>query len=114
MKESNPTAKGQSTQNSFYNDLHSAKKLCIVWDTGRKMLFYYSYLIAVDFNLTDDLNVMTLQFMAHLVTLKGYRLDLLFSSFLGDEPHIITVKTQRYAGIDPENKPFVIEATIEK
>lgn len=46
MKEGNPTL-----PNDDSNSRRAAgdKKLCIVWHNGRKMLFFYRYLISVEF-----------------------------------------------------------------
>ena len=110
LKEGNPTA---PQSNRFHEGANAARKLCIVWDNGRKMIFYYSYLIAVNLELENDINCLTLQFLAHRVLLMGYNLELLFTHFLFEEPHILYVIPERYAAINEADKFILTEAVIK-
>lgn len=114
LKESKSSFKSHSPKNEFYHTPHAEKKLCIVWDTGREMLFYYSYLISVDLDIEDEMNVITLRFMMHCIKLKGYNLAILFKRFMRDEPHIITITNPRYISHCSLDESVVIDAIVEK
>lgn len=114
LKESDPTAQKLIQPNRFHDDGTINKKLCIAWDTGRRMFFHYVHFMTCDFDPNPDLNCITLEFMTRYVILKGYHLDGLFARLMQDEPHIISVVSERYTGIREPDQPFVVEAMVEK
>ncbi|QMW01473.1 hypothetical protein [Spirosoma foliorum] len=86
--------------NAGSTELHetdsSVRNLCFVWEDGRRAFFNYAYLISGDLVVTDTLNMMMLYFSGQIVTLKGYRLDLLFDLLLAHIPKTITASNPRY------------------
>lgn len=114
LKDSDPTTPKAIQANSFHDDTVITKKLCIVWDTGRRMFFHYIHFMTCDFDPNPDLNSLTLEFMTRYIILKGFHLEGLYGQFMQDEPHIISVVSERYAGLRAPGQPFVIDAVVEK
>jgi hypothetical protein len=113
IKESDPTARPEPVENSFHAPYTIAKKLVIIWDDGRKASFLYAHMLAFIFDISENFQTLVLHFMAHKVTLKGYRLDLLFERFISDEPFVIAVVSERYAEIETVDQFLVTQAVIE-
>ncbi|MBO9565736.1 MAG: hypothetical protein J7621_23370 [Niastella sp.] len=80
---------------------------------GRKMIFYYAFLLSVELLLHPDHGVMILCFTSRQVVLKGYRLDILFAQYAHGKPGIIQVYNSRYIPPEMNRDPVVIEATVE-
>lgn len=88
------------------------RNLCLVWEDGRRAFFNYAYLVSGDLVLTDSLNIMLLDFSGQIVTLKGYRLDLLFDLLLNHSPKTVTATNPRYVSDDKPSATLVIEIIV--
>lgn len=80
---------------------------------GRKMIFYYAFLLSVELLLNPDHGIMILCFTSRRVVLKGYRLDILFAQYAHGKPDVIQVHHSRYIPPHMNRDPVVIEATVE-
>jgi hypothetical protein len=80
---------------------------------GRQMIFYYLYLVKVEFLLQDPLNALILRFTSDKVTLEGYRLHGLFLEFAQGKPDSIVVQDERYVTAGMVGGPAVINASVE-
>jgi hypothetical protein len=80
---------------------------------GRQMIFYYLYLVKVEFLLLDPLNALILRFTSDKVTLEGYRLHGLFLEFTQVKPDSIVVQDERYVTAGMVGGPAVISASVE-
>lgn len=89
------------------------RNLCFVWTDGRRAFFNYAYLISVDLTLSDSLQIMRLSFSGPLVTLKGYRLDVLFDLLLNHTPKTITASPARYALDGQTPDVFIIDIQVK-
>lgn len=89
------------------------RNVCFVWEDGRKAFFNYAYLVSVDLLLEESLNVMLLYFSGQIVTLKGYRLGLLFDLLLSHSPRTIAACNSRYYTAKETQDSFVTEIMIK-
>ena len=90
------------------------RKLSLAWEDGRKRLFYYHYLMDVDFLPGEDVQYLTLHFMGQTVKLKGVNLDHLYARFVEREPAFIRVTNPRYTALADNGHYLVTEAILEK
>lgn len=72
------------------------RNVCFVWPDGKRMFFNYAYLLAAEFNPSEDMNEIKLEFSGQTVTLKGYGLEGLFVEFLDHVPRIVMAVNERY------------------
>ena len=114
LKDSNPTAKMFSAQNSFHDGITGEKELCLVWETGRNRSFVYRDYSGVDFHPEIDPLVLTLYFIGWAVTLKGYNLDRLAVRIVRDKPEIIAVQPERYAALSDTGQFFIHDAVVKE
>jgi hypothetical protein len=91
----------------------NAHCLTLYLHEGRQMIFYYLYLLKVEFLLQDPLNVLILRFTSDKVTLEGYRLHDLFLEFAQGKPDKIIVEDERYVAAGLIGGSAVINATVE-
>ena len=101
-------------QPDIYPTPGHTRNLCLVWLDGRQMFLNYAYLIACDFSPGDDMNVITLNFSSHQVTLRGYGLDMLFIALLDYLPRKVLVTDPRYVLEDDKDAVVVIDMIVEK
>lgn len=80
---------------------------------GRQMIFYYLYLIKVEFLIQDPINILILRFTSDKVTLEGFRLHDLFLEFAQGKPEKIIVHDSRYMTAGMIDCPVVTNATVE-
>ncbi|OQP60351.1 hypothetical protein A3860_33775 [Niastella vici] len=80
---------------------------------GRKMIFYYAFLLSVELLLKADHSIVILRFTSQKVTLKGYRLDILFNRYAHEKPAVIQVYNGRYILAAMKRLAVVTEVTIE-
>ncbi|MBD2705659.1 hypothetical protein IC229_33940 [Spirosoma sp. BT702] len=105
---------GYAVANTELHDNDSSvRNLCLVWEDGRRAFFNYAYLVSVDLVLTDNLNVMLLDFGGQNVTLKGYLLGLLFDLLLNHIPKTIIAGNPRYYVSRQSQDYIVTEISIK-
>jgi hypothetical protein len=90
-----------------------AQCLTLYLHDGHGIIFYYLYLVKVEFLLQDPLNALILRFTSDKVTLEGYRLYSLFLEFAHRKPDEITVRDERYVTAGLISGPAVINVTVE-
>ena len=97
--------------------LHEAdsfvRNICFVWDDGRKSFFNYAYLVSVDLDIDDNTNVMRLHFSSHVVSLKGYNLELLFNLLVSHKVKSITAVSLRYVLEEYKQVIIVIDIRVK-
>lgn len=113
IKEGDPTARPDPVENSFHAPRDIAKKLVLVWEDGRKASFIYSHMLAFMLDISHDPHTLVLHFLAHKVSMTGFRLDLLFDRFVSDEPFIVAIVSERYTEIETDDQFFVTQAVVE-
>ncbi len=91
----------------------SVRNLCFAWPDGRKAFFNYAYLVATEFEPSDEKNLIQLRFSSYNVVLHGYRLEALFMALLNHRPRIITATDLRYMLAADSNTPVVVNIRIE-
>jgi hypothetical protein len=108
LLENNPTR-----QHSGGNTKPFAHCLTLQLHDGHQLIFYYLYLVKVEFILHDVTNVLILRFTSDKVTLEGYRLHSLFVQFAYEKPDMIIVQDERYVTAGLIGGPAVINASVE-
>lgn len=89
------------------------RNVCFEWLDGRKAFFNYAYLIAAELTINDQDTVLKLTFGSYTVTVKGYRLGILFERLKEHRPKTITAVEPRYA-LDGQNPtPVVVEISVK-
>ena len=88
------------------------RNLCLVWEDGRRAFFNYAYLVSVDLVVTDPVHMMRLCFSGQIVTLKGYRLGMLFDLLLEHSPRTIVASNPRYYRVEETEESFVIDIVV--
>lgn len=108
LRENDPTQANRrcQTDNSFNGVL-------IRWEGGRKMIFYYAFLISVRFLIEENMNLIVMKFTSEIVTLRGYLLHTLFMRFTHEKPLLIDVIDNRYVVSQAKEQPIVIEVIVE-
>ena len=89
------------------------RNVCFVWEDGRKAFFNYAYLVSADLVLSEEINVMLLSFGPYTVTLKGYRLGLLFDLLMNHIPKIIPMANPRYHSDEQSRKTTVLDILVK-
>ncbi|WP_133055341.1 hypothetical protein [Niastella koreensis] len=112
MKDGDPTIQ-RPQQNTFYEPDISARKLCLVWESGRELQLYYRDLVDVDFDPDKDSTSLILQFLNKKVILKGQDLYQLIILFRADEPCLIVVSNKRYIVLSQQQQFVVTDVIIE-
>lgn len=114
IKEGNPTKHTLPQENTFHSGSQSSKKLVILWpQTGRRKALKYVDLNDVDLDISGDMHVMKLLFYTCTLTLKGYKLDILFDWLLLDGPYVVVVQDQRYTALSQQDQYVVTEAIVK-
>lgn len=113
MRENNPTSEAANDQDSLYKEAGHTRNVCFVLPDGKQQFFNYAYLVSVLFDPGADNNVIMLEFTSHTLTLKGYRLEMLYMDFFDHFPRIVTATGPRYAATHPDGA-VVKEILIEK
>lgn len=91
------------------------RALIMVWPDGRKRFLSYGYLTGGDLDLKNQLNVITLEFLYHTVTLKGYNLGSLFLSLLDQlQREVIQVDKRYLCELTNNDYPTVIEMDVKE
>ncbi|OQP49067.1 hypothetical protein [Niastella populi] len=110
LLEGNPTKAhpGNGTRNRPF-----AHCLTIQWPDGRRMVFYYAYLLSVELLIEADYNVMILRFTSQKITLKGYGLDSLCEQFADEKPDRIMIHDPRYVSAGIVGHMAVIDAIVD-
>lgn len=116
MRENNPAAnQDNSVQNpDRYDTSGHTRNVCFVWPDGKRMFFNYAYLVAAQFNPSEDINEIKLEFSGHTVTLKGYGLEGLFMEFLDHLPRIVMAVDERYSMGGNSNETTIIEIIAQR
>jgi hypothetical protein len=106
-------ATGQSEDDIFYAQPGNVRNLGFAWGDGRKQAFNYAYLVSQELNVSQDVNVITLYFTSHVVTIKGYKLDLLYEDLFVHKSRVIHAVDKRYATDNLEaQQSTVTEITV--
>lgn len=102
LRENDPTKpkNGANAMDTFYDAPDSVRHLCLVWPDGKQQFLSYAYLVGGTFTPGEELNEITLNFSAYLVSLKGYCLESLFVALLDHLPKQVTQIQQRYAATE--------------
>ncbi len=113
MREGDPTAAVGGEAESFPTPSH-ARNLCLEWADGRRFFLSYAYLVAGEFRPDGETNRIRLEFTSHTVSLRGYRLEALFTALLDHLPKVIGANDARYASLEESGEATVIDILLEK
>ena len=101
LRENDPTKPADggegSEETTYYDTPGHVRNLCLVWLDGRQQFLNYAYLVGGTFMPGEEMNEITLNFSAHIVTLKGHGLDALFVALLDQLPRQIVQAEMRYS-----------------
>lgn len=77
------------------------RNLCFVFLDGRKVFYNYAYLVSVTLHIDQHSeNRLEICFTSQIITLKGYRLELLFQLLFSHIPQCIPQTDKRYLSGD--------------
>lgn len=117
LREGDPTKPAEenevNAENSSYNSPSNARNLCFIWADGKRQFISYAYLVGVEFSPGSEGNVLTLNFTAYLVTLKGYGLETLFTALLDHLPRQILQVEERYIQVKGTESTFVTAISVQ-
>lgn len=117
IREGDPTKKQPPAPKKdelmeVYETPSHARNLCLVWLDGKRMFFNYAYLVAGEFSVNGEKNVILLHFSSYMVQLQGYGLEALFMEMLDHIPKVISMMDKRYMMDSAET--VVTDMLIEK
>ncbi len=117
LREGDPTkpeaAATTNEEGSFYDAPNHARNLCLIWPDGKRKFLNYAYLVGGEFTADGERNVITLNFSAYLVTLKGYSLEALFDAILDQLPRRIVQVDARYMHRENEREIVIIDIAVQ-
>jgi hypothetical protein len=114
MREGNPTGSADAAGPdgvSVYPS-PSGRTLCLVWPEGRRFFLNYAYLVAGEFRVDGEVNLIQLEFTSHLVTIQGYGLHPLFTDLLDHLPRWIEMTDPRYRETSSTERLLVTELAV--
>lgn len=111
IRENDPTKKEcvidpntERSATTYYSE-GSARNVCFLWPDGKRFFLNYNYLVSGEY-LPEENNI-TLTWTTHVVTLNGYRLELLFSELMLHLPREIVCIDTRYNQVVDSGKSVV-------
>ncbi|MBT1689873.1 hypothetical protein [Dawidia soli] len=122
LRENNPAEKelpdstpGETAKPDEKNYRHVGhnRNLAVMWPDGKLESFNYAYLVSIKYDPISDPNVLALYFTSDTITIKGYKLKLLFWDVFNSTSRIIECADPRYAEIVNETQPVIFEISIE-
>lgn len=100
-----------STDKEHYPSYGNVRNLCFIWPNGRMLFLNYSYLIAAESNTV--FSEMNLIFSTHIVTLKGFNLQMMFFDLMDQRLRLITCIEERYLSLQPEGAAVICEIFVK-
>lgn len=110
MRDGDPTPPAADEQGAAPG---FARNLCLAWPDGRRFFLAYAHLVAGELRLDGEANEIRLEFSAHTVVLRGYRLETLFAALLDHRPALIAAIDERYAAVEDDAIATVLDIRVE-
>ena len=117
LREGDPTKPADENdahaESAFYDSPNNARNLCFIWPDGKRQFISYAYLVGGELNPSTNGNVLTLNFTAYIVTLKGYGLEALFTALLDHLPRQIIQVEERYTQVNGTENTLVTTIVVQ-
>jgi hypothetical protein len=93
-------------------NLKTYPSINFVWLDGHEHAFSYSYMAGVSFDMEDKNNVITANFTAYNVTIKGYKLYPIYEGLMSHTINHVAQSDSNYASLANPDEPVVSEIVV--
>ena len=112
-KKNNPDKQGgPQTEPANYPTTGDGRNLCFVQPDGKRQFLNYAYLIGGEYD--PEASEIKLTYTTNIVTIKGYNLQALFESLMGQVPKEIVGIDKRYSEGRDETETVITEIIIRE
>lgn len=111
-RASNPGLSDPEKDNDLsYPSAGNARTICFCWPDGKRLFLNYAYLVSGEYEPNEGM--INLIFTTLTIKLKGVRLAPLFEGLMDQSIKTIFQASDRYAQLENDESPVVVDIQME-